>query len=79
MDKMIARRGSATGTVTQAVKLCLRAVQSWGSDQRHSRLLIAAWRDAYNHHCPHASLDGLTPREFLNRSVKDQALNRTNF
>lgn len=46
---------------------------------RHARHLIAAWRDDYNHHRPHTSLDGLTPREFLNRSIKDQNLNRTNF
>ncbi len=46
---------------------------------RHARHLIAAWRDDYNHHRPHTSLDGLTPREFLNRSTKDQTLNRTNF
>lgn len=46
---------------------------------RHARQLIKAWRDDYNHHRPHTSLDGLTPREFLNRSVKDQTLNRTNF
>jgi putative transposase len=39
---------------------------------RHARHLIAAWRDDYNHHRPHTSLDGLTPRKFLNRSVKDQ-------
>jgi putative transposase len=46
---------------------------------RHAHHLIAAWRADYNHHRPHTSLDGLTPREFLNRSVKDQTLNRTNF
>ena len=49
------------------------------SSLRHARQLIAAWRDDYNHHRPHSSLDGLTPREFLNRSTKDQTLNRTNF
>jgi putative transposase len=46
---------------------------------RHARHLIAAWRDDYNHHRPHTSLEGITPREFLNRSVKDQTLNRTSF
>lgn len=46
---------------------------------RHARHLIAAWRDDYNHHRPHTSLNGLTPREFLKRSTKDQTLNRTNF
>ena len=49
------------------------------SSLRHARHLIAAWRDDYNHHRPHTSLEGLTPREFLNRSVKDQTLNRANF
>jgi transposase InsO family protein len=46
---------------------------------RHACHLIAAWRDDYNHHRPHTSLDGLTPREFLNRSTKDETLNRTSF
>jgi putative transposase len=46
---------------------------------RHARRLIAAWRDDYNHHRPHTSLNGLTPWEFLNRSSKDQTLNRANF
>jgi putative transposase len=39
---------------------------------RHTRHLIAAWRDDYNHHRPHSSLDGLTPREFCNRSREDR-------
>jgi putative transposase len=43
---------------------------------RHARLLIAAWRDNYNHHRPHTSLEGLTPREYRNRSEKDQTRNR---
>jgi len=46
---------------------------------RHARQLIAAWRDDYNRHRPHTSLDGLTPREFAIRSRKDQTLNRANF
>lgn len=45
---------------------------------RHASHLIAAWRDDYNHHRPHTSLDGLTPREFYNRSSEDQTLNRLN-
>jgi putative transposase len=45
---------------------------------RHARKLIAAWRDDYNHHRPHSSLNGLTPRAFRNRSEEDQNLNRTN-
>lgn len=49
------------------------------SNLRHARHLITAWRDDYNHHRPHTSLDGLTPRKFLNRSIKAQTQNRTNF
>ena len=45
---------------------------------RHARNLIAAWRDDYNHHRPHSSLNGLTPRAFRNRSQEDQNLNRAN-
>ena len=45
---------------------------------RHARDLIAAWREDYNHHRPHSSLDGLTPREYHQRSVEDQTLNRAN-
>ena len=37
----------------------------------HARHVIAKWRDDYNHHRPHASPDGLTPREFFTRSEKD--------
>lgn len=45
----------------------------------HARHLIGAWRDDYNHTRPHSSLGGLTPWEFVNRSEKDQNLNRANF
>ena len=45
---------------------------------RHARLLIAAWREDYNHHRPHTSLDGLTPWEYHQRSREDQTLNRAN-
>jgi putative transposase len=43
---------------------------------RHAGHLIAAWRDDYNHHRPHSSLDGLTPQEYHQRSREDQNLNR---
>lgn len=43
---------------------------------RHARHLIATWRDDYNHHRPHSSLDGLTPQEYHQRSTEDQTLNR---
>ena len=45
---------------------------------RHARHLIAAWRDDYNHHRPHSSLDGLTPREYHQRSREAQTPNRAN-
>jgi putative transposase len=45
---------------------------------RHARGLIAAWRDDYNHHRPHTSLDGLTPWAYHQRSKEDQTLNRAN-
>jgi putative transposase len=45
---------------------------------RHARHIIAAWRDDYNHRRPHSSLDGLTPREYVNRSTENQNLNRAN-
>ncbi|WP_375264220.1 integrase core domain-containing protein, partial [Palleronia sp.] len=44
----------------------------------HARQLIEAWRDDYNHHRPHTSLDGLTPREYHHRAENDQTLNRAN-
>lgn len=45
---------------------------------RRARDLIEAWRDDYNDHRPHSSLDWLTPREYSNRSQKDQNWNRLN-
>jgi putative transposase len=45
---------------------------------RHACRMIAAWREDYNHHRPHSSLDGLTPREYHQRSEEDQTLNRAN-
>jgi putative transposase len=46
------------------------------ANPRHTRHLI----DDYNHHHrPHSSLDGLTPREFCNRSREDKNVNRPNF
>ena len=46
---------------------------------RHARDLLDTWREDYNHNRPHSSLDGLTPREFHNRSAEDQTPNRLNF
>jgi len=48
------------------------------SNLRHAHQLIEAWRDDYNHHRPHTSLDGLTPREYHHRAESDQTLNRAN-
>ncbi|TNY43384.1 transposase, partial [Streptococcus pyogenes] len=45
---------------------------------RHACRMIAAWRDDYNRPRPHSSLDGLTPREYHQRSREDQTLNRAN-
>lgn len=40
----------------------------------HARHMMAAWRDDINHHRPHSSLDGLTPREYHQRSEEGQNL-----
>ncbi|WP_323785237.1 integrase core domain-containing protein, partial [Thalassovita sp.] len=48
------------------------------SNLRHARHLIHAWREDYNYHRPHTSLDGLTPWEYHQRSKEDQNLNRAN-
>lgn len=45
---------------------------------RHACRMIAAWRDDYNHHRPHSSLDGLTSREYCQRSEEYGTLNRAN-
>jgi len=45
---------------------------------RHARSLVAAWSDEFNHDRPHSSLAGLTPWEYVDRSMEDQNLNRTN-
>jgi putative transposase len=55
-----------------------------GSDQwrlygRPCPPLFAERRDDHNDKRPHTSPNDLTPREFLNRSQKDQTLNRTDF
>ena len=41
--------------------------------------LIEARRDDDNRHRPQASLDGLTPREYFNRSDEDPTRNGANF
>lgn len=48
------------------------------STLHHARHLIAAWRDDYNQHRPHSSLDRLTQRENHQRSREAQTLNRAN-
>ena len=45
---------------------------------RHARNLVAARRNDFNHRRPHPSLAGMTPAEYVDRSKKDQNLNRAN-
>jgi len=42
----------------------------------HAREIIENWRCDYNLKRPHTSLDGLTPKEFATRSIKDHNQNR---
>ena len=44
---------------------------------RHIREIISAWREDYNQHRPHTSLDGLTPSEYATRA-KARNANRAN-
>jgi putative transposase len=44
----------------------------------HARQVINDWRNDYNNHRPHTSLEGLTPNEFATRSRMDHNVNRTN-
>jgi putative transposase len=44
---------------------------------RHAREIISAWREDYNQHRPHTSLDGLTPSEYATRAKAHNA-NRAN-
>jgi putative transposase len=41
-----------------------------------ARQIIEAWQIDYNHHRPHTSLRGLTPNEFVTRSIKGHTENR---
>ncbi len=43
---------------------------------RQARQIIEEWRFDYNTIRPHSSLNGLTPREFTNRSLEDHNQNR---
>ena len=43
---------------------------------RQARQIIEEWRLDYNTIRPHSSLDGLTPKEFTNRSLEDHNQNR---
>lgn len=45
---------------------------------RHAREIISAWREDYNQHRPHTSLDGLTPSEYAIRAKQAQNMNRAN-
>jgi len=46
---------------------------------RHARQLIAAWRDDYDRHRLHTSLEGPAPRDYVKRPEKDQTPNRLDF
>ena len=43
---------------------------------RQARQIIEEWRLDYNTIRPHSSLNGLTPKEFTNQSLKDHNQNR---
>ena len=45
---------------------------------RHAREIISAWREDYNQHRPHTSLDGLTPAEYATRAAEVHNANRAN-
>lgn len=45
----------------------------------HAREPIAEWRDGYNRHRPHTSLDGLTPAEFARRSNQGRVTTDTHY
>jgi len=46
---------------------CLNA--NWFRNLRHARLVVAAWRNRYNHQRPHSALGYRTPTEFANRDL----------
>ncbi len=39
----------------------------WFTSVHDAARIIEAWKDDYNHHRPHSSLDGLTPAEFADK------------
>ncbi|NIA71353.1 transposase [Pelagibius litoralis] len=44
----------------------------------HARRVINTWRNGYNTHRPHLSLNGLTPIQFATRFEADHNRNRAN-
>jgi putative transposase len=40
----------------------------------HARLMLAAWRDDYNHHPPHGKLGWLTPADYGGRWTENEEL-----
>jgi putative transposase len=40
----------------------------------HARLMLAAWRDDYNHHRPHGKLGWLTPADYAGRWTENKEL-----
>ena len=78
-----------TGVEYRVVKNTLLKLAVQGTDNEclnehlftsyaHARQVINDWRNDYNNHRPHTSLEGLTPNEFATRSRKDHNVNRTN-
>ncbi len=92
LDKIAEMRGYPCMVVSDnGTELTSNAMLTWQEDRKvewhyiapgkpmqNARHLIAAWCDDYNHHRPHSSLDGLTPREYHQRSGEDQNLNGAN-
>ena len=39
----------------------------WFTSIQDAARIIEAWKDDYNYHRPHSSLDGLTPVEFADK------------
>jgi putative transposase len=48
------------------------------TSNRHARQIISAWREDYNQHRPHTSLDGLAPAEYATQAKQAHNANRAN-
>ena len=73
------RRFRVLAIVDDFSRECLSLVADTSlSGLRVTRELTAIMGDYYKHNRTHSSLGGLTPREYCQRSVEDQNLNRDN-